>query len=443
MNLHAPRRRPLVPRSWLRLPRRTARLRLTLLYGGLFLVCGAALLAITYGLVRASVPATVTVHAAPTHVRLGADGHPIPRALGHEHKRPPGTARPPADRLLQVAVLQQKQIDLNHELLWSAVALALMALVSIGLGWYIAGRVRTITRTARAISARNLGERLALAGPNDEFKELADTLDELFARLQAAFDSQRHFVANASHELRTPLTVERSLLQVALADPNPTIDSLLSTCQNALLNSEQHQHLIDGLLTLASSESGLDHHEPLDLAQLAEQVLLTPRSDTDRFDLAIETVLQPALTGGDPRLLERLVSNLIENAVRHNTPRGRVEITTGTRDRQAFLTVVNTGPAIPPDELQRLFQPFQRLNGTRTRHKTGHGLGLSIVTAIATAHSATLTADPRPQGGLAVRVSFPETGLSKADTATTPQIQIAAHNESQPPETARPQTERL
>ena len=137
--------------------------------------------------------------------------------------------------------------------------------------------MRTIARTARTISARNLGERLALDGPDDEFKELGDTLDDLFARLQAAFDSQRHFVANASHELRTPLTVERSLLQIALADPNPTIESLLTTCQNALLNSEQQQHLIDGLLTLASSEGGLDNREPCDLAPITEHVLLTPR----------------------------------------------------------------------------------------------------------------------------------------------------------------------
>jgi signal transduction histidine kinase len=271
--------------------------------------------------------------------------------------------------------------------------------------------VRTITHTARAISARNLGERLALDGPDDEFKELADTLNDLFARLQSAFDSQRHFVASASHELRTPLTVERSLLQVALADPSPTVRSLLTTCQNALTASEQQQHLIEGLLTLASSESGRDHTEHVELAELAAHVMLTPFSDIDRLNLEIKTTLKTAPTQGDPRLLERLLSNLIENAVHHNTHDGHVQITTGTRQQRAYLSVTNTGPVIPPDELERLFQPFQRLNGARTRHKQGHGLGLSIVRAIATAHSATLAADPRPDGGLAVKVTFPATAV--------------------------------
>jgi signal transduction histidine kinase len=402
MNTHTDRQ-PLAPRSWWRRPRRTARLRLTLLYGGLFLACGAALLAITYGLVRASVP------------------HEVPQAVtyphGREHTRPRGAPAAPATEIpagpLRQAALKQKQIDLNRELMWSAAALALMALVSVGLGYYVAGRVlrpvRKITRTTQAISARNLGERLALEGPDDEFKELGDTLDELFDRLQAAFESQRHFVANASHELRTPLTAEHSLLQVALADPTPTIESLLATCRDALDVSEQQRQLIEGLLTLASSESGLDHHEPVDLARLTEHMLLKPRSDIERLDLAIETTLRPAPTEGDPRLLERLLSNLMENAMHHNTPRGHVEITTGTRRQHAYLTVANTGPVIPAAQLPRLFQPFQRLNGARTRHKHGHGLGLSIVQAVATAHGATLTAHPGPKGGLTIQVTFPRT----------------------------------
>jgi len=375
----------LTPRSWPRLPRRTARLRLTLLYGSLFLVCGAALLAITYELVR-----------------NGATELPGPRLPSK------ALTNLPSGRLAAL----QKKTDLSHQLLWSAVALSIMALISVGLGYYVAGRVlrpvRTITRTARAISAHNLSERLALEGPDDEFKELGDTLDELLARLQAAFESQRHFVANASHELRTPLTVERSLLQVALADPNPTIDSLLDTCRQALLASEQQQHLIEGLLTLASSESGPDDHEPVDLVEIAAQVLLTPLTDIDRLDLTINTTLEPARTEGDPRLLERLLSNLIENAARHNTPHGRIDITTATTNRKAVVTVANTGPVIPEHELERLFQPFQRLNGARTRHNNGHGLGLSIVQAITHAHHATLTVRPQPEGGLTIQVTFPE-----------------------------------
>ena len=399
---------PLAPRSWLRLPRRTARLRLSLLYGGLFLVCGAALLAITYALVRANVPNTITVPGVPTPSAISY-GHPKPVPLGHPHNRPPGTA-PTAASLVAIAVSKQRRVDLNGELLWSGVALAIMTLVSFGLGWYIAGRVlrpvRTIARTAQTISARNLGERLALDGPDDEFKELGDTLDQLLARLQAAFDSQRHFVANASHELRTPLTVERSLLQIALSDPNPTIESLLATCQHALDNSEQQQHLIDGLLMLARSEGGLDHREPCDLAEITEQVLLTQRSDSDRLRLTLNTVLQPAPVEGNSRLLERLVGNLVENAIHHNTPGGHAQITTGARHAQAFLTIANSGPVIPAGELQRLFEPFQRLNGTRTQHQNGHGLGLSIVQAIAAAHDATITSQAQPHGGLSIEISF-------------------------------------
>jgi signal transduction histidine kinase len=385
MSSLALRRRLLEPPPRLRLPRRTARLRLTLLYGGLFLVCGAGLLAITYQLVHGGAK---ELPSAPSHdIRLIPSSH-------HPGAKLPG------------------KVELSDQLLWSAVALAIMAVVSIGLGYYVAGRVlrplRTITRTARAISARNLGERLALAGPNDEFKELGDTLDELLARLQAAFDSQRRFVANASHELRTPLTVERSLLQVALADPDPTIDSLLATCRNALLASEQQQHLIEGLLALASSESGIDPHEPVDLAELAAQALLSPLPDIDRLQLTIKTTLHPAPAAGDPRLLERLLGNLIENAARHNTSRGYIAITTATSNEHAIVTVANTGAVIPADQIERLFQPFQRLNGTRTNHTNGHGLGLSIVQAIAHAHHATLTTHPHPGGGLTIQVTFPK-----------------------------------
>ena len=385
----------LAPHAWLRLPRRTARLRLTLLYGGLFLLCGAALLAITYELVRSG--------AFERAITPGATSH-LASPLHQPHPDPP------TRRLPDIAGVQ-KEVDLSHQLLWSAVALALMAVLSIGLGWYVAGRVlrpvRTITRTARAISARNLGERLALHGPDDEFKELGDTLDDLLSRLQAAFEAQRHFVANASHELRTPLTVERSLLQVALADPNPTIDSLQNACRQALVASEQQEFLIEGLLTLASSESGLDHHEPADLAELAAHVLLAPLTEIDRLELKVKTTLHPAPVEGDPRLLERLLGNLVENATRHNTPHGSVEITTATSAGRAVLTVANTGPVIPATDLQRLFQPFQRLNGTRTKHHNGYGLGLSIVQAIAHAHDATLRAHSNGEGGLTIELTFP------------------------------------
>ena len=382
-------------RPWPPLPRPTARLRLTLLYGGLFLLCGAALLALTYELVRGGA------------FQRAIGSGPLVHLASPIHGLQPN---PPTRRLPDIAGVQ-REVDLSHQLLWSGVALAIMALLSIALGYYVAGRVlrpvRTITRTARTISARNLSERLALAGPDDEFKELGDTLDDLLARLQAAFESQRHFVANASHELRTPLTVGRSLLQVALADPNPTIASLQDACRRALVAGDQHQHLIEGLLALASSERGLDHHEQVDLVELIAQTLLTPLPDIDWLELDITTTLNPAVVEGGPRLLQRLLSNLIENAARHNTPHGHIEIVTGTCDGHAVLTVTNTGPQIPEHELDRLFQPFQRLNGTRTTHTAGYGLGLSIVQAITQAHRATLNARPRPEGGLTIELRFP------------------------------------
>ncbi len=403
------RRPPVASRSRMRVPRRTARLRLSLLYGGLFLICGAGLLAITYTLVRANLPDTIS--APVVHTKgASSSAQPTPLPLGHPHNRPAGTA-PTAAALVATAVNTQNRVDLNAELLWSGVALAIMTLASFGLGWYMAGRVlrpvRTIARTAQSISARNLNKRLDLDGPDDEFKELGDTLDQLLERLQAAFDSQRHFVANASHELRTPLTVERSLLQIALSDHNPTVESLLATCEKALLNTEQQQHLIDGLLTLAKSEGGLDEREPCDLARITEHVLLAPRSDTHRLGLTINRTLRPAPVEGDPRLLERLIANLIDNAIHHNTLGGHVEIATKTRNQHAVLTVTNTGPVIPIEEIQRLFEPFQRLNGTRTQNNNGHGLGLSIVQAIANAHEATITSQAQPDGGLAIEVSFP------------------------------------
>ena len=403
-------RRPsqrLAPRSWLRLPARTARLRLTLLYGALFLVSGAGLLAFIY----LQVNRTSSGSAESASQRSGIGQNSVSGSTVSTTSDGSGSAHTRLNLPPDGQVGHQHASDLHNLLIWSAIGLALMTLVSIVLGYLIAGRVlrpvRTITSTARAISVRNLGERLALEGPDDEFKVLGDTLDDLLARLQAAFEGQRHFVANASHELRTPVTVERSLLQVALADPSPTVGSLLSTCQEALVASEQQQHLIEGLLTLASSESELDHNEPVDLAELAAEVLLSPLRGIDRLDLDLKTTLQPANIQGDPRLIERLIANLIENAVNHNRPDGHVQITTGTRHQHAFLTVTNSGPVIPAGDIERLFQPFQRLDGIRTRHRNGHGLGLSIVQAIVTAHQATITTHPEPDGGLAIEVTFP------------------------------------
>jgi signal transduction histidine kinase len=472
----------LAPPSWLRLPRRTARLRLTALYGGLFLLSGVALVAITYGLFERAteyktphlpkIPHTSAIEhlhfpappapnqflyrpakalpqgesvqvllqhphqLAQAQQELGAAQHELalagprllvsfPAQLGRVQHQLAAAQQQLAQgqhqlagavhQLAQVGPVQaaQRAVDSHQLLVNSGIALAIVAVLALLAGWLVAGRmlrpIRTITHTARRISSTSLHERLALDGPQDELKELGDTLDDLFGRLDAAFEAQRQFVANASHELRAPLTRQRALIQVALADPDANRASL-RTAHERVLASEQHlEQMIDGLLALTRGQAGLERRERLDLATLAAQVLRMRDSQTTHLGLDVRATLAPAPTAGDPRLVERLIANLLDNAIRHNIPRGHVAVTTGTRGQRAFLAVANSGPTIPPEEVPRLLQPFQRLHGTRTTHTGGNGLGLAIVDAIAAAHRATLTAQPRPDGGLAVEVTFPST----------------------------------
>jgi signal transduction histidine kinase len=289
--------------------------------------------------------------------------------------------------------------------------IVIMAALAVGIGWLIAGRVlrplRTITATAREISARNLSQRLAVDGPDDEFRQLGQTLDGLFGRLEASFDAQRHFVANASHELRTPLTAEKTVLQVALADPEASTAALRSACTTALQWAEQQEHLIDALLTLASSQRGIERWEPFDLADIARDAVLHHHQDAERRGIRIDAALSAAPATGDPALAESLITNLVGNAIRHNVDGGWVEISTAITDGRADLTVGNPGPLISPDEVDRLFQPFQRTGTQRTGSARGHGLGLAIVSAIAGVHGAELNVTARPEGGLGITVSFP------------------------------------
>jgi signal transduction histidine kinase len=396
----------LAPRSWLRLPARTARLRLTLLYGALFLACGAVLLTVTYVLSKQAIDSG-QMHRVPASSDVpalnGVRVHPVEPAPGSHA----AAALAAVDRQLTA----QRASDLHHLLLNSGIALALVAVLALLLGWYVAGRVlrpvRTITATARRISASNLHERLALDDADHEFRDLGDTLDDLFARLESAFQAQRHFVANASHELRTPLAWEQTLLQFALANPNATNAALRETCEKALAASKQQQGLIEALLTLATSERGLDHHEPIDLSMLTNNVLHGARGEAERRTIEITAATDPAPTSGHSGLVERLIANLIDNAVRYNTRGGHVHVQTRTTDRRAVLLVSNTGPEIPLTEIERLFEPFRRLKTARSNGHDGYGLGLSIVQAIATAHHAQLTAQPRNEGGLDVQVRFP------------------------------------
>ncbi|WP_433213651.1 sensor histidine kinase [Microtetraspora malaysiensis] len=301
-------------------------------------------------------------------------------------------------------------ISLPQLLTGSAVALVLLIPVALALGWFVAGRflrpLRAITATARIISAGNLHRRLDLGEPTDELTELGHTLDDLFARLQASFDAQRHFVANASHELRTPLAGLRTLLEVALADPDADTDALRAACQEALALGGYQERLVQALLTLATSEGGVTRWDTLDLAHVVEGVLASRRDQATRKGIGLAEHLTPAVTAGDPRLIESLVANLIDNAIRHNHADGHVEITTQTSGTQVALTVANSGPVIPDDQIQRLFHPFQKLAPDRHGSRDGYGLGLAIVNAVTHAHHATLTTSARPEGGLSITVRF-------------------------------------
>jgi len=392
--------------AWLRLPARTVRLRLTVFYSALFLVSGAALLAITYLLVRhATAPTVIVKTGEPAGRRItgGAAGRLL-SSRGLEHRIPASM------RQAHAQAVHDHAAELHQLLVQSGIALAIMTIASIVLGWLVAGRVlrplRTMTATTRQISERNLHERLALDGPADELKDLADTVDGLLARLEEAFGAQRRFVANAAHELRTPLTLLHALLEETLTDRSATIGSFRATSLRLLALGQDQERLIEALLTLASSERGLDQRKPFDLAVIAERILLEPHPGG--VPVQIEAHVEPAPTSGDAALAERLVGNLIDNAVRHNFPGGQVQISTGIRDGHACLTVTNTGPVVPAGEIERLFEPFQRLGADRTARTDGHhGLGLSIVRAIATAHHAGMTVKAQPLGGLAIEVSFP------------------------------------
>ena len=392
-----------------RLPRRTARLRLTLLYSGVFLLCAMALLGLTYLLVASKIPHPEDL--GRTRSPMSGPGFAGNPALQSLPDRVVAAKQASKQAGIQAAV-QQSAADLRQLQIQSGIALGIASVVAFTLGWLAAGRIlrplSTITATARRISATSLSERLNLPGPDDELKELGDTLDGLFARLEASFEAQRHFVANASHELRTPLTADRALLQVALDESDATAGMWREAGEELLASNTEQGHLIEALLTLATSEAGLHHREPVDLCTVIRAVLLTPRPETRRLGLRLEAATTPAVLDGDPVLTERLVANLVDNAVRHNTPGGWVQVATRTVAGRAAVSVVNTGPVIPPDQVDALFQPFHRLRSRRASH--GHGLGLSIVHAIATAHGATVTAQALPRGGLAIEVVFPPPG---------------------------------
>ena len=376
-----------------RMPPRTIRLRLTVLYGVVSVLSAAVLLAITIMLADGLTPRTTPV---PGQAATTSGQQALAQALA---------------RIAQLQA-QLRQVDPLHQLLVAAAAaLAIMAGASIALGWVVAGRalrpLRAITTATQQISEEDLHRRLAMPGPRDELTNLADTIDGLLARLQAAFEGQQNFVANASHELRTPLAASRTMLEVALADPAASAAALRSACQDVLTEERHQERLIDALLTLARSQRGLDRRKPLDLGEITKDILRTREPDAASRDVTVSASIASAPVLGDDGLLRQLAANLIDNALRHNVPHGTLSIhVTSDRDHST-LKVANTGPVIAQDEIGRLLQPFQRLSSRRPADDDGLGLGLPIVAAITRAHHATLLVSPGDCGGLNIEASFP------------------------------------
>jgi signal transduction histidine kinase len=391
----------------LRWPRPHLRMRLTLLYGGVFLLAGVLMIFLVYFLVASNWPSRDVVP-------------PRPSASSST-----GPATDPGDQLGEAGALGERFRDLLDRqrsrvletlLKQSIVALAITATAAVGLGWMIAGRVlrplHRITETAQRVAERNLHERIALQGPPDELKELADTFDAMLERLDVAFDSQRRFVDNASHELRTPLAINRTLLEVALADSDvkPELRTLHTTL---LATNERSERMVDGLLTLALSENRKVRRRPVDLSDAAAYAVELTAAEASQAGVTVEANPDPAPTTGDPALLERLALNLVQNAIRHNHRGGWVRVDTGDGPREGWveLTVTNTGPEVPPYDIGELFEPFRRQGTQRTNSARNVGLGLSIVRSVARTHGGDAQASPREGGGLVVRVRLPRAGL--------------------------------
>jgi len=375
---------------------RTIRFRLTLAYGLVFLLTGAALLTSGYFLVRHNLDERLGLRRA-----LRLPPFPDENQYGDHFLY----------RYFEEVRQQLARSELHRLLVEYIAALVLMTGISVVVGWLLAGRalkpLGKITTTARRVSGVNLGERIALEGPTDELKELADTFDLMLARLDNAFGSQRHFVANASHELRTPLAIMRTEVDVALADPDASVDDLRAMGEAVRETIDRSEALIAALLMLARSESVVGRAEPVDLAALAADCVTDLHSRADSAEIEIRTDLQPAVALGEPRLLERMLANLIDNGIRYNEPGGRLTVATAIAGERAQLTVSNTGAVIDPEQAQALTEPFRRLS----RVGGGFGLGLSIVRSVAEAHGGAVELSAPPDGGLVVRVILP------ADTA--------------------------
>ena len=391
-----------VRRLW---PRRV-RTRLAVFYGVLFLLAGAVLLALTYTLAAAVLlprPAPPPKLLAPQERALLGLCKPLPTSpslLAKCNHLIDSVGAGPKARGDALAALR----------IASAIGLGILALAAAGLGWLASGRalgpVRSITEAARRASELRLGQRLALTGPDDEFKQLADTFDVMLERLDAAFTSQKRFVANAAHELRTPLTAMRTAIEVTLSKPTRTPGQLEAMAARVKRSVERAEATVDALLALATSELGPTAQEAIDLATAAEDALDATRAAIDQCHIKVEATLGPANARGDRVLLERMIANLVENAVHHNNTGGWIGIRTLQHAGSAVFEIANTGPSVPAEQIPTLFEPFARAK-QRVNHSDGVGLGLSIASAIARAHDAKITARPRPGGGLEMSVTIP------------------------------------
>jgi signal transduction histidine kinase len=354
--------------------------------GGLFLLNGAMLLAVNYLLVTSALP---------------------PVASGTMNSDHPSVLVMPIAEVMTIDAYRQEV--LRTLLTRSGFTLAVTLILALLMGWFVAHRmlrpVRAMAATARRLGADNLNQRIRLAGPRDELTELADTFDEMLDRLAAAFDSQRRFVANASHELRTPLAAQRTVVEVAMAQPD-TAPAAQESYARLLAMNIRMESIIEGLLTLARSDRGLATREAVRLDEVAEQVLAGHRGALTAAGLRLQVDLRPRTVRGDRVLLERLVNNLVDNAIKFNQPGGQVWLRVS--DHGCALRVTNTGPVVPSTAVDGLFEPFRQLDRDRTAARSGVGLGLSIVASIVRAHAGTVRATARPGGGLDVQIGLPD-----------------------------------
>ena len=395
----------------------SVRARIAIACAGLFLVVGGALIATTYGIVgHISGQELATIKLATKPYASLEAACQTAHANGTLSKNPnfARKCRFELHHLVQLGASRQRGSDRREFLVYSLAGLGVTTLLAGGLGWAVGRRVlrplRAITDAARAASQENLDQRLALAGPADELKELADTFDAMLARLDAAFASQRRFVANASHELRTPLTEMRALIDVTMAKPTRSVAQLESVIAGVRAAVDKSAELIEALLTLARSDRGLDVTEMVDLPTAVEDAADLLQPVAAAAQVSIETTLGDARATGDRILIERLVVNLLDNAVRYNVPGGWVRASTAQDADGIRLSVANSGQPIPAGQVAELFEPFRRLD-SRTGTSTGSGLGLSIVRSVVTAHGGNVCATARPEGGLAIEVALPTVRL--------------------------------